>query len=52
MVEYICNPSTQEVEAGGLQIPGQFGINSEILSQKKPNYKQQQQNKQTQNQSK
>jgi hypothetical protein len=33
MVAYACNPSTQEVEVGSLQIPGQNGLHHETLSQ-------------------
>jgi inosine/xanthosine triphosphate pyrophosphatase family protein len=35
MVAYNCNLSTWEVEAGGLQVPGQPGLYSKTLSQKK-----------------
>jgi hypothetical protein len=31
---YVCNPSTQEAEAGGLRVPGQPGLQSETLAQK------------------
>jgi hypothetical protein len=30
-----CNPSIQEAEAGGVQVPSQPGLQSEALSQKK-----------------
>jgi hypothetical protein len=35
MVAHVCNLSTQEAEAGWLQVPGQPGLQSEILSQKR-----------------
>jgi hypothetical protein len=31
---HTCNPSTQEMEAGGLQVWGQPGLHSETLPQK------------------
>jgi hypothetical protein len=31
---HACNPSTQEVEAGGLRVQGQPELHSETLSQK------------------
>jgi hypothetical protein len=34
-VAHTCNPSTQETEAGGLQVQGHLGIDTSILSQKK-----------------
>jgi hypothetical protein len=34
MVTCACTPSTQEAEAGGLQVPDQPGLHGEILSQK------------------
>jgi hypothetical protein len=30
----VCNPSTREAKAGGLQVQGQPGLYSETLSQK------------------
>jgi hypothetical protein len=33
-VVFACSDSTQEAEAGGLQVPGQPGQRSEMLSQK------------------
>jgi hypothetical protein len=35
-VLYICNPSTREAEAEGIQVGGQHGIYNETLSKKKP----------------
>jgi hypothetical protein len=35
MVVYACNPSTQEVEAGGWRVPGQPKIQSKTLSESK-----------------
>jgi hypothetical protein len=35
MMVCVCNPSTLEVEAGGSQVRGQFGLHSENLSKKK-----------------
>jgi hypothetical protein len=32
---HACNPSTQEAETGELQVPGQPGLRSETLTQKK-----------------
>jgi hypothetical protein len=32
---YACNPSTQEIEAGGSQVQGQPGLHHKTLSQKK-----------------
>jgi hypothetical protein len=37
MVVHTYNPSTQEAEAGGLQVGGQPGLHSKISSQKKKN---------------
>jgi hypothetical protein len=34
MIVHACNPSTQEAEAGGLQIPDLPGLHSETLFQK------------------
>jgi hypothetical protein len=34
-VVHACNPSTWEVEAGGSQVQGQYGLCSKTLSQKK-----------------
>jgi hypothetical protein len=34
VVVHICNPSTQEAEAGGSSVPGQPGTHRETLSQK------------------
>jgi hypothetical protein len=34
MVIQVCNPRTQEAEAGGLQVPDQPGLDSENLSQR------------------
>jgi hypothetical protein len=30
MVVHSCNPSTQEVEAGGLEVPGQSRLHTEF----------------------
>jgi hypothetical protein len=35
MVVHSYNPSTQEAEAGGLQVPGQSGLHREAVSKKK-----------------
>jgi hypothetical protein len=35
MVVHTCNPSTQEVEVGGLKVQGQPGLHNESLSLKK-----------------
>jgi hypothetical protein len=32
MVAYICNPNTQEAEAGGYQVQGQPGLHSTVSS--------------------
>jgi hypothetical protein len=32
MVVHVCNPSTQEAEAGGSQVQSQPGLQNEILS--------------------
>jgi hypothetical protein len=35
MVVHTYNPSIGEAETGGLRVPGQIGLQSKILSQKK-----------------
>jgi hypothetical protein len=35
MVVHICNPSTQETEAGGVKVQGQSGLHSETFSKKR-----------------
>jgi hypothetical protein len=35
MVVHACNPSNREAEAGGYRVPGQSGVHSKTLSQKK-----------------
>jgi hypothetical protein len=35
VVLHICNPSTQQAEAGRLRVQGQLGLHNETLTQKK-----------------
>jgi hypothetical protein len=36
---HVCNPNTQEAEAGESQVPGQSGLHSETVSEHKINKK-------------
>jgi hypothetical protein len=35
MVVLVCNPSTQDAEAEASQVPGQSGLHTETMSQKR-----------------